>query len=182
MSLIPQFGTSFATFRPALSHSGSTRPLSVILPVPASPPYNRPPGSSSSSPTSKVPIWKVCSPFASTSSVAHFLLFPFNTFQVMHYFHHLINSFITTLLCFPHVFTKLAVCACICLHFLIFGLPSLIHWFGNLMVVKTRQGMESSPIKLIHVKHTQRVKLPLPTYTHAPSFARDTAPPLSALR
>ncbi|XP_060900584.1 protein MTSS 2 isoform X2 [Labrus mixtus] len=52
------FGTSFATFRPALSHSGSTRPLSVILPVPASPPYNRPPGSSSSSPTSKVPIWK----------------------------------------------------------------------------------------------------------------------------
>ncbi|KAM3876811.1 protein MTSS 2 [Diretmus argenteus] len=52
------FGSSFATFRPALSHSGSTRPLSVILPVPASPPYNRPPGSSSSSPTSKVPIWK----------------------------------------------------------------------------------------------------------------------------
>ncbi|XP_040922098.1 protein MTSS 2 isoform X2 [Toxotes jaculatrix] len=52
------FGSSFATFRPALSHSGSTRPLSVILPVPASPPYTRPPGSSSSSPTSKVPIWK----------------------------------------------------------------------------------------------------------------------------
>nr|XP_019935820.1 PREDICTED: MTSS1-like protein isoform X1 [Paralichthys olivaceus] len=52
------FGSSFATFRPALSHSGSTRPLSVILPVPASPPYNCPPGSSSSSPTSKVPIWK----------------------------------------------------------------------------------------------------------------------------
>ncbi|KAF7212647.1 transcript variant X3 [Nothobranchius furzeri] len=52
------FGPSFATFRPALSHSGSTRPLSVILPVPASPPYNRPPGSSSSSPTSKVPMWK----------------------------------------------------------------------------------------------------------------------------
>ncbi|XP_017275110.1 protein MTSS 2 isoform X3 [Kryptolebias marmoratus] len=52
------FGSSFATFRPALSHSGSTRPLSVILPVPASPPYNRPPGSSSSSPTSKVPMWK----------------------------------------------------------------------------------------------------------------------------
>ncbi|XP_038556718.1 protein MTSS 2 isoform X2 [Micropterus salmoides] len=52
------FGTSFATFRPALSHSGSNRPLSVILPVPASPPYNCPPGSSSSSPTSKVPIWK----------------------------------------------------------------------------------------------------------------------------
>ncbi|XP_042079780.1 protein MTSS 2 isoform X3 [Haplochromis burtoni] len=52
------FGSSFATFRPALFHSGSTRPLSVILPVPASPPYNRPPGSSSSSPTSKVPMWK----------------------------------------------------------------------------------------------------------------------------
>ncbi|KAM7406558.1 hypothetical protein PAMP_000929 [Pampus punctatissimus] len=52
------FGSSFATFRPALSHSGSTRPLSVILPVTASPSYNRPPGSSSSSPTSKVPIWK----------------------------------------------------------------------------------------------------------------------------
>uniref|UniRef100_A0A3Q3LXB8 MTSS I-BAR domain containing 2b n=1 Tax=Mastacembelus armatus TaxID=205130 RepID=A0A3Q3LXB8_9TELE len=52
------FGSSFATFRPTLFHSGSTRPLSVILPVPASPPYNRPPGSSSSSPTSKVPIWK----------------------------------------------------------------------------------------------------------------------------
>ncbi|XP_028258293.1 MTSS1-like protein isoform X3 [Parambassis ranga] len=52
------FGSSFATFRPALSHSGSTRPLSVILPVPASPPYTRPPGSSSSSPTSKVPMWK----------------------------------------------------------------------------------------------------------------------------
>ncbi|XP_077941364.1 protein MTSS 2 isoform X2 [Gasterosteus aculeatus] len=52
------FGLSFATFRPALSHSGSTRPLSVILPVPESPPYICPPGSSSSSPTSKVPIWK----------------------------------------------------------------------------------------------------------------------------
>ncbi|XP_029311576.1 protein MTSS 2 isoform X2 [Cottoperca gobio] len=52
------FGTSFATFRPALSHSGSPRPLSVILPVPASPPYNCPPGSSSTSPTSKVPMWK----------------------------------------------------------------------------------------------------------------------------
>lgn len=68
MSLVPQFGSSFATFRPALSHSGSTRPFSVILPVPASPPYNRPPGSSSSSPTSKVPIWKVCSPFTSIHS------------------------------------------------------------------------------------------------------------------
>lgn len=84
MSLIPQFGTSFATFRPTFSHSGSTRPLSVILPVPASPPYNRPPGSSFSSPTSKVPIWKVCSTFASMSSVVHFLLFLFNTFQIMH--------------------------------------------------------------------------------------------------
>ncbi|XP_030232251.1 protein MTSS 2 isoform X2 [Gadus morhua] len=52
------FGPSFATFRPSLSHSGSTRPLSVILPVPASPPYNCSPGSCSSSPTSKVPIWK----------------------------------------------------------------------------------------------------------------------------
>ncbi|XP_078801460.1 protein MTSS 2 isoform X2 [Oryzias latipes] len=52
------FGSSFATFRPALSHSGSTRPFSIILPVPASPPFNRPPGSSSSSPTSKVPMWK----------------------------------------------------------------------------------------------------------------------------
>ncbi len=83
MSLIPQFGTSFATFRPALSHSGSTRPLSVILPVPASPPYNRPPGSSSSSPTSKVPIWKVCSQFASISSVTPFLLFLFHTFQLV---------------------------------------------------------------------------------------------------
>ncbi|KAJ7985826.1 hypothetical protein DPEC_G00344510 [Dallia pectoralis] len=50
------FGSSFATFRPALSHSGSTRPLSVILP--ASPPYNRSPGSNTSSPTSKVPCWK----------------------------------------------------------------------------------------------------------------------------
>uniref|UniRef100_A0A8C7X2R5 MTSS I-BAR domain containing 2 n=1 Tax=Oryzias sinensis TaxID=183150 RepID=A0A8C7X2R5_9TELE len=58
VSLVPQFGSSFATFRPALSHSGSTRPFSVILPVPASPPFNRPPGSSSSSPTSKVPMWK----------------------------------------------------------------------------------------------------------------------------
>lgn len=67
VSLIPQFGTSFATFRPAFSHSGSTRPLSVILPVPASPPYIRPSGSGSSSPTSKVPMWKVCSPLASMS-------------------------------------------------------------------------------------------------------------------
>uniref|UniRef100_A0A3Q2TJT1 MTSS I-BAR domain containing 2b n=1 Tax=Fundulus heteroclitus TaxID=8078 RepID=A0A3Q2TJT1_FUNHE len=67
------FGSSFATFRPALSHSGSTRPLSVILPVPASPPYIRPPGSSSSSPTSKVPMWKVCCP--STALIVQFHLF-----------------------------------------------------------------------------------------------------------
>ena len=85
MSLIPQFGTSFATFRPALSHSGSTRPLSVILPVPASPPYNCPPGSSSSSPTSKVPMWKVCSPFASISSVAPFLPFLFKKIQLSYH-------------------------------------------------------------------------------------------------
>ncbi|KAM6976652.1 protein MTSS 2 isoform 3-T3 [Aplochiton taeniatus] len=54
------FGPSFATFRPALSLSGSapSRPLSVILPVPASPPYSCSPGNSSFSPTSKVPICK----------------------------------------------------------------------------------------------------------------------------
>uniref|UniRef100_A0A8C7TD94 MTSS I-BAR domain containing 2b n=1 Tax=Oncorhynchus mykiss TaxID=8022 RepID=A0A8C7TD94_ONCMY len=51
-----QFGSSFATFRPALSHTGSIRPLSVILP--ASPPYNCSPGSNTTSPTSKVPCWK----------------------------------------------------------------------------------------------------------------------------
>uniref|UniRef100_A0A7N8X0R6 MTSS I-BAR domain containing 2b n=1 Tax=Mastacembelus armatus TaxID=205130 RepID=A0A7N8X0R6_9TELE len=78
------FGSSFATFRPTLFHSGSTRPLSVILPVPASPPYNRPPGSSSSSPTSKVPIWKVCYPFASIYLVAPFLPFLFANFQLNH--------------------------------------------------------------------------------------------------
>uniref|UniRef100_A0A8C7THV1 MTSS I-BAR domain containing 2b n=1 Tax=Oncorhynchus mykiss TaxID=8022 RepID=A0A8C7THV1_ONCMY len=50
------FGSSFATFRPALSHTGSIRPLSVILP--ASPPYNCSPGSNTTSPTSKVPCWK----------------------------------------------------------------------------------------------------------------------------
>uniref|UniRef100_A0A3B4UA50 MTSS I-BAR domain containing 2b n=1 Tax=Seriola dumerili TaxID=41447 RepID=A0A3B4UA50_SERDU len=101
------FGSSFATFRPALSHSGSTRPLSVILPVPASPPYIRPPGSSSSSPTSKVPIWKVCSPFSSISSVAPFSSVSVQYLSVKAYmvhfplhFHHPINSFITTLLCF----------------------------------------------------------------------------------
>ncbi|XP_028811705.1 protein MTSS 2 isoform X2 [Denticeps clupeoides] len=50
------FGSSFATFRPAPSHTGTIRPFSVILP--ASPPYNRSPGSNTSSPTSKVPCWK----------------------------------------------------------------------------------------------------------------------------
>ncbi|KAK1802222.1 hypothetical protein P4O66_021887, partial [Electrophorus voltai] len=50
------FASSFATFRPALSHAGTVRPFSVILP--ASPPYNRSPGSNTSSPTSKVPCWK----------------------------------------------------------------------------------------------------------------------------
>ncbi|XP_018613507.1 protein MTSS 2-like isoform X2 [Scleropages formosus] len=50
------FGSAFATFRPALSHAGSTRPLSV--PLPASPPYKRSPGSNTSSPTSKIPCWK----------------------------------------------------------------------------------------------------------------------------
>nr|XP_015224022.1 PREDICTED: MTSS1-like protein isoform X1 [Lepisosteus oculatus] len=51
-----KFGSSFATFRPAISHTGSIRPFSVILP--ASPPYNCPPGSNTYSPTSKVPCWK----------------------------------------------------------------------------------------------------------------------------
>ncbi|XP_059370456.1 protein MTSS 2-like isoform X2 [Carassius carassius] len=50
------FGPSFATFRPVLSHTGSIRPFSVILPE--SPPYNRSPGSNTPSPTSKVPCWK----------------------------------------------------------------------------------------------------------------------------
>ncbi|XP_055064563.2 protein MTSS 2 isoform X1 [Misgurnus anguillicaudatus] len=50
------FGSSFATFRPALSHTGSIRPFSVILP--ASPPYNHSPGSNTPSPTSKVSCWK----------------------------------------------------------------------------------------------------------------------------
>ncbi|XP_051918612.1 protein MTSS 2 isoform X3 [Hippocampus zosterae] len=53
------FGSCFATFRPALSHSGSPRPHSVTLPVTAPPPLSRPSGSCSSSPTSgKVPAWK----------------------------------------------------------------------------------------------------------------------------
>ncbi|XP_041077478.1 protein MTSS 2-like isoform X9 [Polyodon spathula] len=50
------FGSSFATFRPALSLTGSIRPLSVILP--ASPPHNRPPGTNTYTPSSVVPCWK----------------------------------------------------------------------------------------------------------------------------
>ena len=134
MSLVPQFGSSFATFRPAFSHSGSTRPLSVILPVPESPPYYRPPGSSSSSPTSKVPIWKVCSPFASISSVAPFLLFLFDMFQLKPKvcFHHPINSFIITLLCFLKLF--IPIC-CVCMHIFLASPYSLTHWFCNLPTV-----------------------------------------------
>ncbi|XP_077567015.1 protein MTSS 2-like isoform X1 [Stigmatopora nigra] len=48
--------SSFGTFRPAFSHTGAIRPLSVILP--ASPTFNRSPGSSTPSPTSKAPSWK----------------------------------------------------------------------------------------------------------------------------
>ncbi|XP_056603543.1 protein MTSS 2 isoform X3 [Triplophysa dalaica] len=62
------FGSSFATFRPALSHTGSIRPFFVILP--ASPPFNRSPGSNTPSPTSCWKDWsKVASneqPLAST--------------------------------------------------------------------------------------------------------------------
>uniref|UniRef100_A0A671TIW1 MTSS I-BAR domain containing 2a n=1 Tax=Sparus aurata TaxID=8175 RepID=A0A671TIW1_SPAAU len=56
--LVPQFGScsSFGTFRPAFSHTGTIRPLSVILP--ASPTFNHSPGSNTPSPTSKVPSWK----------------------------------------------------------------------------------------------------------------------------
>ncbi|XP_023678498.2 protein MTSS 2-like isoform X3 [Paramormyrops kingsleyae] len=50
------FGLTFSTFRPALSHNGSNKPLPLILS--ASLPYNRSPGSNNSSPTSKVPCWK----------------------------------------------------------------------------------------------------------------------------
>uniref|UniRef100_A0A8C6UM70 MTSS I-BAR domain containing 2a n=1 Tax=Neogobius melanostomus TaxID=47308 RepID=A0A8C6UM70_9GOBI len=55
---IPQFGScsSFGTFRPAFSHTGTIRPLSVMLP--ASPTFNHSPGSNTPSPTSKVPSWK----------------------------------------------------------------------------------------------------------------------------
>lgn len=57
---IPQYGScsSFGTFRPAFSHTGTIRPLSVI--VPASPTFTHSPGSNNPSPTSKVPSWKVC--------------------------------------------------------------------------------------------------------------------------
>ncbi|XP_054631738.1 MTSS I-BAR domain containing 2a isoform X1 [Dunckerocampus dactyliophorus] len=48
--------SSFGTFRPAFSHTGAIRPLSVILPV--SPAFNHSPGSNTPSPTSKVPSWK----------------------------------------------------------------------------------------------------------------------------
>ncbi|KTF89649.1 hypothetical protein cypCar_00027488 [Cyprinus carpio] len=61
------FGSSFATFRPALSHTGSIRPFSVILP--ASPPYNRSPGSNTPSPTSKIPCWKDWSKIGSGEQV-----------------------------------------------------------------------------------------------------------------
>uniref|UniRef100_A0A8C2WY13 MTSS I-BAR domain containing 2a n=1 Tax=Cyclopterus lumpus TaxID=8103 RepID=A0A8C2WY13_CYCLU len=56
----PTFGScsSFGTFRPAFSHTGTIRPLSVILP--ASPTFNHSPGSNTPSPTSKIPSWKVC--------------------------------------------------------------------------------------------------------------------------
>uniref|UniRef100_A0A8C2I7C7 MTSS I-BAR domain containing 2b n=1 Tax=Cyprinus carpio TaxID=7962 RepID=A0A8C2I7C7_CYPCA len=61
------FGSSFATFHPALSHTGSIRPFSVILP--ASPPYNRSPGSNTPSPTSKIPCWKDWSKIGSSEQV-----------------------------------------------------------------------------------------------------------------
>ncbi|XP_010773894.1 MTSS I-BAR domain containing 2a isoform X1 [Notothenia coriiceps] len=48
--------SSFGTFRPAFSHTGTIRPLSVILP--ASPTFNHSPGSKTPSPTSKIPSWK----------------------------------------------------------------------------------------------------------------------------
>ncbi|CAK6960121.1 MTSS I-BAR domain containing 2a isoform X1 [Scomber scombrus] len=48
--------SSFGTFRPAFSHTGTIRPFSVILP--ASPTFNHSPGSNTPSPTSKVPSWK----------------------------------------------------------------------------------------------------------------------------
>ncbi|XP_032379717.1 MTSS I-BAR domain containing 2a isoform X2 [Etheostoma spectabile] len=48
--------SSFGTFRPAFSHTGTIRPLSVILP--ASPTFNHSTVSNTPSPTSKVPSWK----------------------------------------------------------------------------------------------------------------------------
>nr|XP_040018310.1 protein MTSS 2-like isoform X1 [Gasterosteus aculeatus aculeatus] len=48
--------SSFGTFRPAFSHTGTMRPLSVILP--ASPTFNHSLGSNTPSPTSKIPSWK----------------------------------------------------------------------------------------------------------------------------
>ncbi|XP_041794397.1 MTSS I-BAR domain containing 2a isoform X2 [Chelmon rostratus] len=48
--------SSFGTFRPAFSHTGTIRPLSVILP--ASPTFNHSPVSNNPSPTTKVPSWK----------------------------------------------------------------------------------------------------------------------------
>ncbi|XP_054475322.1 MTSS I-BAR domain containing 2a isoform X2 [Anoplopoma fimbria] len=48
--------SSFGTFRPAFSHTGTIRPLSVILP--ASPTFNHSPGSNTPSPSSKIPSWK----------------------------------------------------------------------------------------------------------------------------
>ncbi|KAL0968483.1 hypothetical protein UPYG_G00267430 [Umbra pygmaea] len=48
--------SSFGTFRHALSHTGTVRPLSVILP--GSPTFNHLPGHNIPSPTSKVPSWK----------------------------------------------------------------------------------------------------------------------------
>ncbi|XP_072241553.1 MTSS I-BAR domain containing 2a isoform X1 [Leuresthes tenuis] len=49
--------SSFGTFRPAFSHTGTIRPLSVI--PPASPTFNHPLGSNNPSPSSKVPSWKL---------------------------------------------------------------------------------------------------------------------------
>ncbi|XP_068168803.1 protein MTSS 2-like isoform X1 [Antennarius striatus] len=48
--------SSFGTFRPAFSHTGTIRPLSVILP--ASPTFNHSSGPNTPSPTSKIPSWK----------------------------------------------------------------------------------------------------------------------------
>uniref|UniRef100_A0A3P9AFW9 IMD domain-containing protein n=1 Tax=Esox lucius TaxID=8010 RepID=A0A3P9AFW9_ESOLU len=60
--------SSFGTFRHALSHTGSVRPLSVILP--GSPTFNHYSGSNTTPPSSKVPSWKhggeAMSPAAST--------------------------------------------------------------------------------------------------------------------